>query len=83
MTEAFRSPPPPQYPGQAAARQDVAATVQRVMGDDIAPPHTHRPPPGTALRPVRLTRRRPTSRRTRPARSPTPRSRPGPRSPAR
>ena len=38
MTEAFRSPPPPQYPGQAAARQDVTDTVQRIMGDDIAPP---------------------------------------------
>ena len=38
MTEAFRSPPPSQYPGQAAARQDVTDTVQRIMGEDIAPP---------------------------------------------
>ena len=39
MTEAFRSPPPAQdYPGQAAVRQDVTETVQRIMGEDIAPP---------------------------------------------
>jgi hypothetical protein len=39
MTEAFRSPPPsPDYPGQAATRQDVTDTVQRIMGEDIAPP---------------------------------------------
>jgi hypothetical protein len=44
MTEAFRSPPPPQYPGQAAARQDVTDTVQRIMGEDIAPPQD---PPST------------------------------------
>ena len=41
MTEAFRSPPPPpDYPGQAAARQDVTDTVQRIMGEGIAPPVT-------------------------------------------
>jgi len=39
MTEAFGSPPPsPDYPGQAATRQDVTDTVQRIMGEDIAPP---------------------------------------------
>ena len=39
MTEAFRSPPPsPDYPGQAATRQEVTDTVQRIMGEDIAPP---------------------------------------------
>jgi uncharacterized protein YjbJ (UPF0337 family) len=39
MTEAFRSPPAsPDYPGQAATRQDVTDTVQRIMGEDIAPP---------------------------------------------
>ena len=39
MTEAFRSPPPARdYPGQAAVRQDVTETVQRIMGEDIAPP---------------------------------------------
>jgi len=39
MTEAFRSPPPAQdYPGQAAVRQEVTETVQRIMGEDIAPP---------------------------------------------
>ena len=41
MTEAFRSPPPPSdYPEQAAARQDVTDTVQRIMGEGIAPPVT-------------------------------------------
>jgi hypothetical protein len=39
MTETFGSPPPsPNYPGQAATRQDVTDTVQRIMGEDIAPP---------------------------------------------
>jgi hypothetical protein len=39
MTEAFRSPPPaPDYPGQAAARQEVTQTVQRIMGEGITPP---------------------------------------------
>ncbi len=39
MTEAFRSPPPnPDYPGQSATQQDVTDTVQRIMGEDIAPP---------------------------------------------
>jgi hypothetical protein len=39
MTEAFRSPPrSPDYPGQAATRQEVTDTVQRIMGEDIAPP---------------------------------------------
>ena len=39
MTEGFRSSAPtPDYPGQAAVRQEVTATVQRIMGDDIAPP---------------------------------------------
>jgi uncharacterized protein YjbJ (UPF0337 family) len=39
MTEAFRSPPPAQdYPGQAAVRQEVTETVQRIMGEGIAPP---------------------------------------------
>jgi uncharacterized protein YjbJ (UPF0337 family) len=38
MTEAFRSPPPSQdYPGQAAVRQEVTDTVQRIMGEGIAP----------------------------------------------
>ena len=37
MTEPFRSPPPsPDYPGQAATRQEVTDTVQRIMGEDIA-----------------------------------------------
>jgi len=40
MTEGFRSSPPPtpDYPGRAAVRQEVTDTVQRIMGDDIAPP---------------------------------------------
>jgi uncharacterized protein YjbJ (UPF0337 family) len=51
MTEAFPSPPSfppsspppsspsaPGYPGQAATRQEVTDTVQRIIGDDIAPP---------------------------------------------
>jgi len=38
MTEGFRSSPPtPDYPGRAAVRQEVTDTVQRIMGDDIAP----------------------------------------------
>ena len=50
MTEAFRSPPPsPNYPGQAATRQDVTDTVRRIMGEDIAPPQDPPdvPTPGT------------------------------------
>jgi uncharacterized protein YjbJ (UPF0337 family) len=48
MTEAFRSPPPSQdYPGQAAVRQEVTETVQRIMGEDIAPPkHASTAPSG-------------------------------------
>ncbi len=41
MTEGFRSPPQsptgPGYAGAAAARQDAVDTVQRIMGEDIAP----------------------------------------------
>jgi len=50
MTEAFGSPPPsPDYPGQAATRQDVTDTVRRIMGEDIAPPQDPPdvPTPGT------------------------------------
>lgn len=50
MTEAFRSPPPsPDSPagttGTAATGQEVVDTVQRIMGDDIAPPETAAGPP--------------------------------------
>ncbi len=44
MTEGFRPPPPPPagpvgYPGNAATRQqEVEDRVQRIMGQDIAPP---------------------------------------------
>jgi len=41
MTEGFRLPPQsptgPGYAGSAAARQDAVDTVQRIMGEDIAP----------------------------------------------
>ena len=42
MTEGFRSPPAPAEPGgwadpAATRRQDVTDTVQRIMGEDIAP----------------------------------------------
>ena len=48
MTEAFRSPPSsPSYPGQAATRQEVTDTVQRIMGERIAPPQD---PPATPRR---------------------------------
>lgn len=47
MTEGFRPPPPAGlqgHPGTAATRhQEVQDTVQRIMGEDIAPP----PPPLT------------------------------------
>ncbi|MET0964903.1 MAG: hypothetical protein ABWZ02_00815 [Nakamurella sp.] len=47
MTEAFRSSPPtPDYPGRAAVRQEVTDTVQRIMGDDIAPTNDY---PTTAV----------------------------------
>jgi len=48
VTEAFRSPPPsPSYPGQTATRQEVTDTVQRIMGEHIAPPQD---PPATPRR---------------------------------
>ena len=41
MTEGFRSPPPPTQPGwgdtPASRQQEVQDTVQRIIGDDIAP----------------------------------------------
>jgi len=39
MTEGFSSAPPtgPGFSGAAAARQDAVDTVQRIMGEDIAP----------------------------------------------
>jgi uncharacterized protein YjbJ (UPF0337 family) len=45
MTEGFRSSPAPtsDYPGRAAVRQEVTDTVQRIMGEDIAPPENHSP----------------------------------------
>jgi hypothetical protein len=49
MTEGFRPPPPgPGYTGAAAARQDAVDTVQRIMGEDIAPsPSPTTPSPAT------------------------------------
>jgi uncharacterized protein YjbJ (UPF0337 family) len=52
MTEGFR-PSPPSYPAGPAAyagasdarRRDVEETVQRIMGEDIAPPPAPRTPP--------------------------------------
>jgi hypothetical protein len=50
MTEGFRPPPPsPAGPGYAgAARQDAVDTVQRIMGEDIAPPPSPAAPPPAA-----------------------------------
>jgi hypothetical protein len=49
MTEGFRSPPQsptgPGYIGAAAARQDAVDTVQRIMGEDIAPAQRPATPP--------------------------------------
>ena len=44
MTEGFRSPPPagPGFTGTAAPRQDAVDTVQRIMGEDAAPPERPR-----------------------------------------
>jgi len=52
MTEGFRSTPPAgpaSYAGNAATRQqDVQDTVQRIMGEDIAPPPAPVSPPPAA-----------------------------------
>jgi hypothetical protein len=49
MTEGFRlspqSPTEPGYAGAAAARQDAVDTVQRIMGEDIAPAQRPATPP--------------------------------------
>ena len=51
MTEGFRSPPSPTEPGAwadtaASRQQEVTDTVQRIMGEDIAPPkHSYTPTP--------------------------------------
>ena len=54
MTEGFRVPPQsptgPGYAGAAAARQDAVDTVQRIMGDDVAPPQRPATTPAAALR---------------------------------
>ena len=54
MTEGFRSPPPPSpaAPGgwgdtPASRQQEVTDTVQRIMGEDIAPPPAPVTPPPT------------------------------------
>ena len=53
MTEGFRSPPQsptgPGYVGAAAARQDAVDTVQRIMGEDIAPAQRPATPPTAAM----------------------------------
>ena len=53
MTEGFRSPPQsptgPGYVGAAAARQDAVDTVQRIMGEDIAPAQRPTTPPTAAM----------------------------------
>jgi len=53
MTEGFRSPPQsptgPGYVGAAAARQDAVDTVQRIMGEDIAPAQRPATPPTAAI----------------------------------
>src|SRR6478672_11763790 len=52
MTEGFRSTPPvgpPSYAGNATTRQqEVQDTVQRIMGEDIAPPPAPVSPPPAA-----------------------------------
>jgi hypothetical protein len=52
MTEGFRSAPPtgPGFSGAAAARQDAVDTVQRIMGEDIAPAERPAMPPTPAMR---------------------------------
>jgi hypothetical protein len=51
MTEGFRSAPPtgPGFSGAAAARQDAVDTVQRIMGEDIAPAERPATPPIAAV----------------------------------
>jgi hypothetical protein len=51
MTEGFRSAPPtgPGFSGAAAARQDAVDTVQRIMGEDIAPAERPATPPTAAV----------------------------------
>jgi len=51
MTEGFRPPPSPAGPafaGTAAVRQEAVDTVQRIMGEDIAPPERPATPPPAA-----------------------------------